>query len=290
MTSTCDERPSWHGRAHVRKRRAGRLLAAAAFGSAPFWLSPKLAHAVDPFEIQVYDGTADAPGAPGLELHLNTVPNGRKTAEPPELAPNHQTHLTLEPSLGIEPWWELGGYLQSSLSGEGKLSYAGIKLRSKFVTPKGWSAHWRFGMNLELSRIPQAYDRARWGGEARPIVAFEDARWLLVVNPILELSLAGPDANAGPSFAPAMMAKFKIEGVVALGVEYYGDFGPISAPDAPRDQQQYLFEAVDLLAIPHWEVNAGVGEGFTHESNALTLKAIIGYSWDSARLWTPRAP
>ena len=266
------------------------MLAAALFGCTSLWISPELARAVDPFEIQVYDGTANAPGAPGLELHLNTVPNGRKTAQPPELAPNHQTHLTLEPSLGIEPWWELGGYLQSSFSGEGKLSYAGVKLRSKFVTPKGWLGSFRLGLNLELSRLPQAYDRGRWGGEARPIAAFEDARWLLVANPILELSLTGPEASAGPSFAPAAMAKFKLLGVVAPGLEYYADFGPLSAPAPLREQQQYLFEAVDLLAVPHWELNLGVGEGFTQASNALTLKAIVGYSWDSARLWAPRAP
>ncbi|HEY1535285.1 MAG TPA: hypothetical protein VGF76_14760, partial [Polyangiaceae bacterium] len=116
MAPTSDERLSWHGCARARKGRAGKVLVAALFGSTPLWLAPELARAVDPFEIQVYDGTANAPGAPGLELHLNTVPDGRKTAQPPELAPNHQTHLTLEPSLGIEPWWELGGYLQSSLS------------------------------------------------------------------------------------------------------------------------------------------------------------------------------
>ncbi|HEX3853396.1 MAG TPA: hypothetical protein VHW01_20670, partial [Polyangiaceae bacterium] len=168
MARSSDACSFWHGCV-----RARRLLTAAALGGAPLLLQSGLARAVDPFEIQVYDGTANAPGVPGLELHLNTVPNGRRTAEPPELAPNHQSHFTLEPSLGIEPWWELGGYLQSSLSGDGKLSYAGAKLRSKFVTPSGWSAHFRLGVNLELSRVPQAYDRARWGGEARPIVAFD---------------------------------------------------------------------------------------------------------------------
>jgi hypothetical protein len=28
---------------------------------------------------------------------------------------NHQTHFTLEPSLGIRPWWEIGGYFQMAL-------------------------------------------------------------------------------------------------------------------------------------------------------------------------------
>jgi hypothetical protein len=121
-------------------------------------------------------------------------------------------------------------------------------------------------------------------------VAFDSEQWLFVANPILELALAGPNASQAPSFAPALMAKFKLAGVVALGVEYYADFGPLSAPDPVREQQQYLFEAVDLLSIAHVEVNAGVGEGLSHESNALVLKAILGYSWDSARLWTPRGP
>jgi hypothetical protein len=246
----------------------------------------KNARAVDPFEIQVYDGTSDAPGTPGLELHLNTVPNGRKTEDPPELAPNHQTHFTLEPSLGIEPWWELGGYLQSSLSGEGTLSYGGAKLRSKFVTPKCYIRDWRLGVNVELSRIPAAYDRARWGGEVRPIIAFENQRWIVVVNPILELAFAGPQASRGPSFAPALMAKVKIGEVAALGLEYYADFGPISAPDPVHEQQHYLFEAFDLLAVENFEFNAGVGEGLTEASNALVFKAILGYSWDSVHLWS----
>ena len=280
MTQPSDDRSSWHGPVRARTQRPRKLFVAAVFGSAPLLVWPQIARAVDPFELQVYDGTANAPGVFGLELHVNTVPNGRKTAQPPELAPNHQSHFTLEPSLGIEPWWELGGYLQSSLSGEGKLSYAGVKLRSKFVTPKGWNANWRLGVNLELSRIPQAYDRSRWGGEARPMVAFESERWLFVANPILEVSLAGPNTPQAPSFAPALMAKLKLDGVVMLGLEYYADFGPLSAPEPLREQEQYLFEAVDLLSVAHLEVNAGVGEGLTEASNALVLKAILGYSWD----------
>ena len=61
------------------------------------------ARAVDPFEIQVYDGTASAPGTPGLELHANSVLRGQRSAPPPEAPSHHQTHLTLEPSFGLLP-------------------------------------------------------------------------------------------------------------------------------------------------------------------------------------------
>ena len=252
--------------------------------------SPRVAQAVDPFEIQVYDATANAPGTPGLELHLNTVPSGTRDAPPPELPAHHQSHFTLEPSLGVRPWWELGGYFQMALTGDGSFRYAGVKLRSKFVTVPSFHREWRLGLNFELSRVPEAFEPDRWGGEVRPMAVWENEHWLLAVNPIVEVSLAGAGAKAGPSFAPALMAKFKIRDAVALGVEYYADLGPIAAPVPLKRQEQYLFEAIDLLSIPHFELNAGVGEGLTDASNGLIVKVILGYAWESVRLWGRGAP
>ena len=49
-----------------------RLLVAASLVALP-------AAALDPFEIQIYDGTANAAGEPGLELHLNYVARGLRS-------------------------------------------------------------------------------------------------------------------------------------------------------------------------------------------------------------------
>ena len=238
------------------------------------------AHAIDPFEIQVYDGTANAPGVPGLELHVNRVFIGQTTAAPPELPQDQQTHFTLEPSIGVTPWWELGGYFQTTLRGDGTFDYAGVKFRSKFVSPPGWHPHLRLGLNLEVSVLPEAYDRNRWSSEIRPIVAWEDERWLFVVNPIVDVPLAGPDWHSGPTFEPALMAKVKIAGVVAVGPEYYAAFGPIASPAGWHDEQHYLYEAVDVLGLHRIEINVGVGEGLTSTSNAFVAKMILGYAWD----------
>src|ERR1700689_1560 len=106
------------------------------------WLISGPARAVDPFEIQVYGGAANAPGVPGLELHVNNGTVGPKvppvTLEYPEA---HETHFTLEPSLGIFSWWEIGGYFQAALRGDSAFDYGGVKLRNKFVTPPPWDAH-----------------------------------------------------------------------------------------------------------------------------------------------------
>ena len=81
-----------------------RGMLALAFG-AVLMFRASIAQALDPFEIQVYDGSLNAPGVAGIELHANTIVSGLRAAPPPELPPNHQTHLTLEPAVGITGWW-----------------------------------------------------------------------------------------------------------------------------------------------------------------------------------------
>jgi hypothetical protein len=185
--------------------------------------------AFDPFEIQVYDGTADDPGRPGLEVHLNRHHN--------------ETRLTFEPSFGLTRFWEIGGYFQTA---QGR--YEGVKLRSKFVTSQG---QLRFGVNFELALEPGAH----WGGEIRPIIAWENDRFLVAANPNISFPAA---------FEPGAMAKVKV-GPIALGLEYYGTF---------PDDENYLFGALDLIAFKQLELNVGIGGG-----KATVAKMIVGYAF-----------
>lgn len=258
-------------------RWALRAVVAAAAMSAS---APRAARASDPFEIQIYDGTANAPGAFGLELHANRVLSGHRTSEPPELPTDRVTHLTLEPSYGVTPFLELGAYLQGALRGDGTFDYAGVKLRAKLVTPPRFHPHVRLGVNFELSALPSTYDRAEWGSEVRPILAWEDEHVILVVNPIVGVPWKGSDFQAGPTFEPAAMAKVKLFRHFAFGVEYYGDLGPIAHPLPVSQQQHALFGAMDLLDAGPFEINAGLGAGLTDGSQALTYKTIFGYAFD----------
>ena len=81
----------------------------------------RAAGAVDPFEIQVYDAAIDPPMKASVELHVNSVVSGVNSAPAPELPPDHQTHLTMEPSFGLARYWEVGGYFQSTIRGDGGL-------------------------------------------------------------------------------------------------------------------------------------------------------------------------
>lgn len=194
--------------------------------------------AVDLYEIQIYDGSADAPGQAGLEMHVNRVKGG-------------PLRVTFEPSFGVTEFWELGGYFQTK---DGR--YEGVKLRSKFVTPESFHPNFRLGLNFELSRIPNE----GWGGEIRPILAWENDRFLVAVNPIVSFPA---------EFEPAGMAKVKF-GIFGAGLEYYA---------APAESEQYLFETLDVLGIKDVEVNLAVGEGLTSASQSLIFKMILGYAF-----------
>jgi len=260
--------------------RHTRLAASVALTITLLLAAARAAQAVDAFEIQVYDGSADTPGTAGLEAHVNGVVDGLRTAPSPELAPHHLVHLTFEPSYGVVAFWEVGAYLQTALRPDGSYDFAGVKLRSKLVTPRDWHPAWRLGANVEVSYLPARYEAERWGAELRPIVAWSDARWLLAVNPILDFSLTGAGA---PALEPAAMAIVKIGGVVSAGVEYYAGLGPLDAPSAARDQLHVIYEVIDVHATRDLDINFGVGEGLTSASNPLTVKAIVGYGFDWTR-------
>ncbi len=239
-------------------------------------LSGRSARAADPFEIQVYDGTANPAGVPSLELHANHVVG---TAAPPAPSMKGVTHLTLEPALGITNFWELGAYLQTAIRPDGGFDYAGVKLRSKFVTSPSFHEHLRLGVNFEVSLVPESYDPDRWGAEIRPIAAWEDRLWVFAVNPILGVPLAGSGAREGPDFEPAAMALAKIGHGLEVGLEYYSSLGPIAHPSPIHDQEHYLYEIFNLLSVEHLELNAGIGEGLTPSSNPVVFKVIVGWSF-----------
>ena len=160
------------------------LLALAATLADPAW-------AVDRFEIQVYEGDIDQPLQAGLELHSNFVASGRQTsAFSGEAVPHHTWHNTLEPSLGLLEWWELGAYLQvATAPSRSEAHFGGWKLRSKFMVPQRHTGPFLVGLNLELGRGVAALGSDEVDSELRPILAYQRGPWFAAVNPIFGWAL-----------------------------------------------------------------------------------------------------
>jgi hypothetical protein len=234
------------------------------------------AWAVDPFEIQVYEGDINDPLQPGLELHTNFVASGRRTASfPGEAVPNHTLRTTLEPSFGLLEWWELGAYLQfATAPGRSQAHFGGFKLRSKFVIPHRLTGDFIFGLNFEVGRGVAVLGSDDWDTEVRPIIAWGHGRWFAAVNPIFGWALTGP-RNAVPDLEPCAKVRFDAGHHVGVGFEYYAGLGRPSDLPAADQQEHFLYLVGDLLDGPI-ELNAGVGHGLTDASDAWTVKVIVG--------------
>lgn len=214
---------------------------------------------MDAYEIQVYDGTANQAGQAGVELHTNRDTRAR------------ETHLTVEPSYGVTKNWELGAYLQTAVLADGTYAYSGAKLRTKHVFEIARDV--RVGLNFELSAVPSRVEPDRFGGEVRPIFAWETRAFAVAVNPIVGLS------TSGPTFEPAAFAKVKLARAIMLGAEYYADFGLIASPSTSHEQEHYVFETIDLIAIDRIELDFGFGEGLSPASHPLIGKVIAGVAF-----------
>ncbi len=258
-----------------RHRRRGLLprLVAILLGA----LSPSLATAVLPDEIQVYTDDIQKPGELGLELHANTTIIGRTAPSfPNEVTPEHAARLTPEFSYGLTRDLEPGLYLPIVRDAQGETALAGWKIRLKWLPLQDGEGRgpWFAGVNTELAFLSPRFENGRRLVELRFIVGYRSADWLLAVNPILNWTLDGPAHSNIPDSTPAAKAARTVLPGVALGFEYYTDLGKFGHWLPPAERVRTLYLAIDVNRAP-WVFNFGVGKGLDAATDRWTLKAIF---------------
>ncbi|MDB5136306.1 MAG: hypothetical protein JWP37_2909, partial [Mucilaginibacter sp.] len=182
--------------------------------------------AQDNYEIQVYGSETVEKGRTMLELHSNFTLDGSKTIVDGELPTNHVFHETIEITHGWTPWFETGFYFFNTIGNDGRTAYVGSHIRPRVAVPESW--HWPVGVSLstEFGFQKSAYSANTSTLEIRPIVDKKWGKLYIAVNPTLDQSFAGPDANRGLIFSPNVKGSYDVTKVVALGLEYYGSTGP----------------------------------------------------------------
>lgn len=224
---------------------------------------PLAARAALPDEIQVYTDDIEAPGERGVELHINTTPDGRRTPEyPGEVVTHRGWRITPEISYGLAANWDGGVYLPFIRSGEGSYFFAGPRLRLKWLPlrPVEGGSGMFAGVNLEVSFVQQRFEQSGRPAEIRPIIGYRGEKWLFSFNPILETDLAG-GSKGEFTFAPALKVSRRVWPGMALGAEHYRD-----------EQSRILYLTADTD-----RVNFGIGRGLTNAADRWTVKTIISF-------------
>lgn len=233
------------------------------------------AEADDLFEINVFHARVNQPGQLGVELHSNYVARGVLARERPEASAHHVLFEMLEPSIGLAKGWEAAIHLGLARRPDGSVD-AGI-LRSRFmgVAPLPPSSPLKLAVNIEGGYANTRFEPAGWTGEIRPVIELVLGDLDVDLNPVVSFAWTRPHAGV-PRLAPCASVRYTLWKAVDVGVEYYADFGPVSAIAPLLAQQHYVFEAVELVRWPEWALRLGVGEGLTAGSNPIVVTTRIG--------------
>jgi hypothetical protein len=235
-------------------------------------------HAIDFYEIQIYDTDTTPAGHLTLELHSNTT----STATGP-LAKSqmdvHQIHETLEGTFGVLRWLEVGQYFATAKLSNGDYEYSGSRTKVHFGIPQTFEWPVQFGGNIELDYMRFAAEENPMTLELRPIAGASYKGFRLVGNFAFVKPFSGPQTHRGFQFDPSGELVYDLNRWVSPAVEYYGDMGPIQPLAKVDEQQHFIVPALNFHFIPQLELNLGVGIGLTRASNGIFLKSIVGWTF-----------
>ena len=235
-------------------------------------------HAIDFYEIQIYDTDTTPQGHLTLELHSNTT-----TTATGQLAKSqmnaHQIHETLEATYGLLRWVEVGQYFATAKLSNGEYEYAGSRTKIHFGIPQTFDWPVQFGANIEFDYMRRAAEENPTTLELRPIVGTSYKKFRLVANLAFEDPFSGPGAHRGFQFDPSGELVYELNHWVSPALEYYGDMGSIQPLAKVQDQQHFIVPTLNFHFLPQLEVNLGVGFGVTRASNGVFLKSIVGWTF-----------
>lgn len=228
------------------------------------------------YEIQVYGSQTQKKKSAIFELHSNYTLQGQK-AIVNEVRPSfHSFHETVEITQGITDIFEIGFYLFTNGSPGYGYEFVGTHIRPRVMAPPRWNLPVGISLSTEFGYQRPEYSEETFNIEVRPIIDKQIGKLYLSFNPTCGIALESKYSNSVPVFEPNVKAAYAVLPNCALGIEYYGDVGPINAFEAADDQGHTIFAVFDLLNNIHWELNAGVGFGLTPATDGLVAKILVG--------------
>lgn len=249
-----------------------------------FWLLAvlccgRVALAQDPFEIHIYEYEPQSWREYSLEAHVNFNAQGSAERDGPLLPASHQTHVTLEPTLGISENFALGFMFLNAWEPGNSPQYAGTRILPHFYAPESWALPFRLGLVAEFSFQDTRYEENSRHVELRPILDREFGRVQVVLNPVFARALHGPGTRRGWNFEPALLLRWKRR-TFSPSVEYYGEIDSLNVPPRAQPEVHQLFVGGDWRVSPDFSVNLGTGFDLGANGPGLVLKTRFEWDWN----------
>jgi hypothetical protein len=219
-------------------------------------------------------------GEYSLEAHLNVTAQGTQTSEGTLLPTHGQTHLTMEPTVGLSDNFAVGFMFLSAWEPGYSPQFGGWRVLPHLYAPGSWHLPVRLGFVAEFSFQNDHYEENVRRVELRPILDREFEHWQVVFNPVFERALHGPGTAHGWNFEPAVLLRWKRK-KFSPSLEYYGEIESIDVPPRFQPEVHQLFAGGDLQANNSFLVNMGVGFDLGNRGPGIVVKSRFEWHWDT---------
>ena len=186
------------------------------------------------YDVTVYSDEMSAPGESEIEARFSLA-KPRSASVSTGLV----TQALTEINYGIANGWEIGIQIPAVLSNPDR-KLAGFALEVQYVAPHDKSSGWYWGFRSEIGRTVSLYeDDTAFSMEFNPIVGFRGKNYHFAVNTSFDKALSGKETFT--RFHPSAKLTRLLTPIDALGVEYYGYWGPVSQFHSPEKRDETLY-------------------------------------------------
>lgn len=235
--------------------------------------------AAAPEEIQVYEDDLDKPGQYGLDVHLNDVLQNDAPPDYPGEEPSvHRIRVTPEWSYGLTQNIELGLYLPLATYDDNRFDLGGSKVRIKYIAPHPATQSWYWGANFEIGYQDHLLDNNPWNAELKGIVGWRKGPWDVAFNTNVDFVVSGPQPGE-PTVQLATKVSYKLVPNWAVGFESYDGAGDFHHLGTFPGSGHSIYAAADGT-IGLWNLNLGIGRGYSGEPDQWIVKAIVSVPID----------
>jgi hypothetical protein len=242
-------------------------------------VSGRPASAMDFFEIEVYPYETAGAGEKEFESLNSYVINGQREAEPGLVPTHHLWRTSLELSYGLSDHLEVAGYLDLALTADGRFDYAGNRFRGRYRFFEKDQIPVNLGLYAEIEFPNSRFSVNDIEVEIRLILEKDLGPLTIQLNPIFEKAFDGEESSGGVELQYAAKGYYRFRPWLMPGVEFYGDFGPLTHFEPSSEQKHFIFPVVDSKLSQHVKLNTGVGFGLTSASDSVLVKLNLEYEF-----------
>jgi len=182
---------------------------------------------------------------------------------------------SVEIEYGLTDHWTIGGYADFEKPKDGDFRY--VQARAVVARYRFFEQGERFldgAIEVEYAIPLKKYLDAETV-ETRVILEKDLSRVSIVLNPIFEKNVSGPNVDEGMDFQYASGLYYRATPRLTPGVEFYGDMGPLDNLNPKNQQKHYVFPRLGVKFPHRVSLDVGYGFGLTKASDDQVIKAIL---------------